>query len=304
MQEFIHGKIKVQKSPIEEPETGESKKWQEANKEWWQKNPMRYDWKEKINANPGSAEYFCEIDKRFFDSAQKYLPQKNKPFDKILDYEFLKNKNVLEIGVGHGSHAELIATNCLTYTGIDLTEAAVQMTKQRMEIKKIESSIFQMDAEKMDFKDASFDFIWSWGVIHHSANTSSVLKEMHRVLKPGGRAIVMIYYRSFWKYYIEVFLVRGLLLGQLRKAGLSEILNNSTDGAIARFYTVPEWRRLTSSVFKCINIFICGQKTDLLLVPGGKFKQLLLNLIPDGLARFFTNALKFGTFLVVDMEKI
>jgi len=44
--------------------------------------------------------------------------------------------------------------------------------------------------------------VWSWGVIHHSANPANVLKEIQRVLRPGGRAITMVYYRGWWNYFV------------------------------------------------------------------------------------------------------
>src|SRR5205085_539710 len=108
----------------------------------------------------------------------------------------LYDKDVLEIGVGQGTHAQLLAPRCKSFTGIDLTTCAVEMTSERLKLFKIPGAVLEMDAEHMSFGDGSFDYIWSWGVIHHSADTNRVLKEMHRVLRPGGKCTVMIYYRS------------------------------------------------------------------------------------------------------------
>ncbi|MBK7629848.1 MAG: class I SAM-dependent methyltransferase [Ignavibacteriales bacterium] len=58
--------------------------------------------------------------------------------------------------------------------------------------------MLKMDAEALQFEDNSFDFVWSWGVIHHSSNTRKILEEIQRVLKPGGEAIIMVYHRSIW----------------------------------------------------------------------------------------------------------
>ena len=62
------------------------------------------------------------------------------------------------------------------------------MTSRRLKLFNIPGKVLQMDAEDMNFADYSFDFIWSWGVIHHSADTRRVLQEMHRVLRRGGTA--------------------------------------------------------------------------------------------------------------------
>jgi ubiquinone/menaquinone biosynthesis C-methylase UbiE len=56
-----------------------------------------------------------------------------------------------------------------------------------------------LDAEQLALAEGSFVVFWSWGVIHHSANTRRILDEMHRVLRPGGSAVVMVYHRGFWR---------------------------------------------------------------------------------------------------------
>ena len=97
----------------------------------------------------------------------------------------------------------------------------------------------KMDAEALQFEDNSFDFIWSWGVIHHSANTRKILEEIHRVLKPGGESIIMVYHRSIWSYYIASGFIQGILLGKLFKYGsLKNLVQNLTDGFTARHYSI------------------------------------------------------------------
>jgi SAM-dependent methyltransferase len=207
---------------------------------------------------------------------------------------------VLEIGVGQGTHAQLIASRCRSFTGIDLTRHAVEMTSRRFEFK-----ILQMDAEMMELSDSSFDFIWSWGVIHHSADTRRVLKEMHRVLRPAGKCIVMIYHRSRWHYWIVSGLFNGLLRGSLRRKGSLHHVNQAfTDGAIARFYTPTEWHEVTNGLFKIKDIQICGLKTEIIPLPNGRFKSILEAIVPNAAARFFTNRLQMGSFLVAHMEKL
>ena len=65
-----------------------------------------------------------------------------------------------------------------------------------------------MDAEHLEFPDETFDFVWSWGVIHHSANTEAIIREIHRVLKPGGEARVMVYHRNSINFWIGLILIR------------------------------------------------------------------------------------------------
>ncbi|MFH1645241.1 MAG: class I SAM-dependent methyltransferase, partial [Candidatus Omnitrophota bacterium] len=147
------------------PDSPEKQKaWQEANKLWWESNPMRYDWKDKIDYEEFTKPFFEEIDSRFFQDAKVYIPFKNIPFDYLIDFNSLSLQDVLEIGVGNGSHARLLAEHSRSFTGIDLTEYAVKSVSKRMECFGLNGNIAQMDAEAMKFDDASFDFVWSWGV--------------------------------------------------------------------------------------------------------------------------------------------
>lgn len=282
-----------------------AEEWQSLNKMWWETQPMRYDQREKITAEPGSLDYFREIDSRFFEAVKSFMPWRKRPFDSLIDFESLKQKEVLEIGVGHGSHAELIQPHCKSFTGIDLTKTACRMTRRRFELVNLKANILQMDAERMSFPDQSFDFIWSWGVIHHSSDTSQIIHEMNRVLRPNGEAVVMVYHRSFWKYYVEGGLVRGLLQGKLfQHSSIDEIVQEASDGAIARYYTPKEWLKLCCGLFQVEDFLVFGQKTDLILLPPGPVKNVLARLLPDSFARLFINQLRFGSFLVVRMKKI
>jgi SAM-dependent methyltransferase len=278
--------------------------WQSANKTWWESTPMRYDWRDEIAAAPGSEAYFIEIDRRFLSSASKYMPWRNVPFDQIIPFEELLDKDVLEIGVGQGTHAQLLAPRCKSFTGIDLTSHAAEMTARRLKLFNMSGKVLQMDAEDMDFSDNSFDFIWSWGVIHHSADTRRVLKEMHRVLRPGGRCTAMVYHRSWWTFYICA-LLKGVFQRQLAKNGNLHHLNQrATDGAIARYYTPGEWQVITLDLFAVESVQIYGLKTDLIPLPYGRVKRLVENFVPDSVVRFLTSHLRMGSFLVVKMRKI
>jgi ubiquinone/menaquinone biosynthesis C-methylase UbiE len=280
------------------------RQWQAANKAWWESTPMRYDWREGIAAKPGSEAYFAEIDQRFLSSARKYMPWDSAPFDEVIPFDELRDKDVLEIGVGQGTHAQLLTTCCKSFTGIDLTSSAAEMTARRLKLFNIPGNILQMDAEEMAFADCSFDFIWSWGVIHHSADTRGVLQEMHRVLRPGGRCAVMVYYKSWWHFYFCGFL-RGVFQRQFKKqVSLHRVAQSVTDGAVARYYTRREWRETTNGLFDVKSIQIYGQKGELIPFPHGRLKQILVDMVPDSAARFLMHRLCGGSFLVAHMQRI
>src|SRR5665213_1220725 len=234
--EFVN-KAKGFDQPTQLPrDAQEQARWQAANKLWWESTPMRYDWREKIAAAPGTTDYYRAIDARFLSAVRKFMPWKNLPFEQLIPFSGLRAKDVLEIGTGQGTHAQLIAPHCRSFTGIDITQASSRQAADRLAHFGIAGRVLEMDAEKMAFPDASFDFIWSWGAIHHSADTSRILAEMNRVLRPGGEAVVMVYHRSWWHFYVGG-LLRGIFRNRLRGANLHTITQGATDGAIARYYT-------------------------------------------------------------------
>jgi ubiquinone/menaquinone biosynthesis C-methylase UbiE len=293
-------------SPTQLPATQEeAAEWQEANRTFWETTPMRYDWKERIGAAEFSNEFYDEIDSRFLTDSKKYLPWKKTPFDPLIDFDLLKSQDVLEIGVGNGTHAQLLASHAKSFTGIDLTQYAATSTANRLKLRNLPGTVMQMDAEKMTFPDNSFDFIWSWGVIHHSSNTRQILSEMNRVLRPGGSATVMVYHRSFWHKYVMAGFFHGVVKGQLfRKKSLHRVLQHNTDGAIARNYTPTEWRKEVQNLFSDVKISVCGSKAEMYPIPAGKLKNALMTATPDMVTRFFTNSLRCGWFLVAEMKVI
>src|SRR4030081_1494334 len=165
---------------------GQIKNW-----EWWKHNPMTYDWEETLRLRAGSREWFEEIDRRFLSAAYFAKGRDGNPFGRFLRPELIAGKKVLEVGCGIGTHAALLAKAGANLTAIDLTERAVQMTRRRFEAFGLQGTIERADAERLPFQDASFDVVWSWGVIHHSSRTENCLSEISRVLQPGGRLLLM-----------------------------------------------------------------------------------------------------------------
>lgn len=113
-----------------------------------------------------------------------------------------RDKDVLEIGVGLGADHQRFAEAGARLTGIDLTPRAVEHTRHRLALLGLSSTVQVGDAETLPFPDASFDLVYSWGVIHHSPDTPAAAREILRVLRPGGRFAVMIYHRRSFVGYM------------------------------------------------------------------------------------------------------
>ena len=126
------------------------------------------------------------------------------------DFESGRRKRVLEIGVGLGADHQSFADHGAVLTGVDLTDRAISHTKKRFELFGLHSELCVADAESLPFAENSFDIVYSWGVLHHSPRTDIAIKEVYRVLKPGGEARIMIY-NKFSVVGLMLWLRYGLL---------------------------------------------------------------------------------------------
>src|SRR5262249_25694600 len=225
---------------------------------------MSYDWHSKAPPKKFSAEWFDEIDRRFIYGARLFA-HKETPFDIIIPFQELKAKRVLEIGCGMGLHTELMTRAGANVLAIDISDVSVNATTARMKLKGLPSDVRQMDAVDLCFPDESFDFVWSWGVIHHSAFTGRIVKQIYRVLRRNAEARVMVYNLEGMLAYI-VFVSRhlwGFWLGR----SFDEALWRSTDGYSARFYSRDTLADLFNTFFRNVRVDVYGQDVDAVPLP-------------------------------------
>jgi len=131
---------------------------------------------------------------------------------KLVPFAEARGKKVLEIGIGNGADGAMFALNGAIYTGADLTTAALEATRRHFEVLGLQGEFKQENAEKLSFADESFDWVYSHGVLHHTPNTAVALSEVWRVLKPGGRAIVMLYHKHSFNYWVRIMTYMRLRL--------------------------------------------------------------------------------------------
>lgn len=125
-------------------------------------------------------------------------------------------KDVLEVGCGNGVDGLMFARHGARYTGIDLTAEAVNATQRHFATEGMQGRFRQENCERLGFPDESFDVVYSFGVLHHTPRPAQAISEVHRVLKPGGVARVMLYHRHSFNYYIRI-------LGFMRARALLEV---------------------------------------------------------------------------------
>jgi SAM-dependent methyltransferase len=236
-------------------------------REWWTRNPMTYDWRAEIPHAPGSPEHLAEVERRFLAASWFAQPPGAPPYSGLIPFADLAGKDVLEIGCGTGVHARLLAQAGAHVTAVDLTPTAVELTRRRLELHALPGDVREADAQELPFAAASFDFVWSWGVVHHSEDTGRVLAEIARVLRPDGRLALMVYHRSSITYWVQYQLIRGVLAGRLLRMSPAEIANRYSDGVIARHYTRAELRRLLEPWFEDIRTEVMGQLGEAVPLP-------------------------------------
>jgi SAM-dependent methyltransferase len=114
------------------------------------------------------------------------------------------NKKILEIGCGNGADGVMFALNGAHYTGVDLTAEAVDATRRHFAAAGVDGELRQENCERLRFADDSFDIVYSFGVLHHTPAPERAVREVYRVLKPGGTARVMLYHRHSINYYVRI----------------------------------------------------------------------------------------------------
>lgn len=259
---------------------------QRDNKRWWTDETMSYDWNSKIAYTKFSPEWFEEADRRFIFGSRLFA-HNIEPFDKIIPFTDLRGKRVLEIGCGMGLHSELMARAGAEVVAIDISGTSVAASKLRFERKNLDIEVHTADAVQLDFPAESFDFVWSWGVIHHSAYTGKIVQEINRVLRSGGQARVMVYHLGGMSAYIV--LVLRYLLGFWFGQNIDQCLWKSSDGYIARYYTRDSLSDLFHTFFDDVHIDVYGQDADGIPLPRFLRQPIMKFLSEETVARWANN---------------
>lgn len=148
--------------------------------------------------------------REFYRSLDEHRYQVHPQLQAAVRFDETRGLRVLEIGCGCGSEAERFVRAGARYTALDLTNAALDLTRRRFHLANFEGRFIQGDAENLPFADGSFDLVYSHGVLHHTPDTPKTIREIHRVLAADGRAIVMLYHRNSFNFQINLRIVRRL----------------------------------------------------------------------------------------------
>lgn len=207
-------------------------------RDWWRDNPMTYgaehgrtEYRDGV-FELGTREFLERVDQEFY-SWNRPLHDR-RPFDRLFPYAaYGPGSRVLEIGCGLGTMAMNWARNGVDMTAVDLNPTSISQTRRRFELLGLKGRIEPMDGRRLELPDGHFDYVYSWGVLHHSPDLAQSLREMMRVVKPGGGFGLMLYNRRSILHAYKTLYTEGFLHWESRFLEPLELASRYGDGARA-----------------------------------------------------------------------
>ena len=235
-----------------------------------------------------SKEYFEEIEEYRYKAEPQIFP--------FAQFTRAHGKKVLEVGVGAGSDfLQWVRAGADAY-GIDITKEGIANVKARLKVYDLKANLTLGDSESLPYDDATFDLVYSWGVIHHTPKTEQALHEIIRVLKPGGTAKIMLYHHAS---LVTFFLwVRHALLAGKPWRSFNWCLANRLESPGTKAYNPRDIRKM----LKGQPVSTVEMTTKLTIYDTLCFAPKALQFIPKALA-FFLGGDRLGWFLLIEFTK-
>jgi ubiquinone/menaquinone biosynthesis C-methylase UbiE len=243
-------------------ETGDSDKDQIQRQ--WNRNPVGSQ--HAGTSQPRTLEWFLEVERHRYRVYAPWMPE-------TMEFAHHAGDEVLEIGGGLGTDLAQFAMHGATVTDVDLAAGHLQLAEENFRLRGLRGRFVHDDAESLPFTDNSFDLVYSNGVLHHTPHTARVVREIHRVLRPGGRAIVMVYAEHSWHYWRKLVWLFGVKEGMLERLSMGEIMSRSVERS------ANEARPLVKTYTKSSAqaLFHAFERVDIVQ------RQLLAEELPSGL---------------------
>jgi SAM-dependent methyltransferase len=244
--------------------------------DYWDTHTLGMQYVTDGNVEVGSAEFFAHI--RPWMNPYKF-PWIMERIER--ESALLQGKLLLEVGCGMGYDSLEFLKRGVRVVATDLTANAVELTRQHFEIEGVLAEDVRMaNALDLPFEDGTFDAVWANGVLHATGDTELAIREVRRVLKSHGRAIISHFYRKpSWMYL-------------LHHLGRENIEYKEEDPPVNQFYTEEE----ILEMFEGFQVLEAVQEHFRALpVRRSGFKAALYqyvfmptyNLIPETLAKRF-----------------
>src|SRR6266704_1634088 len=175
--------------------------------------------REQWSRDPAGAAYGKQHEvgtREFFDAVERHRYAEYAPWmPEVMGFDKFAGMRLLEIGCGMGTDLLQFARGGARVTGVDLTPRSIEISRHHLKVYGKDGDFATTDAEKLPFANDSFDVVYSNGVLHHTPDTAGAVREIHRVLRTGGQARVMLYHRHSANFWGQIILRHGLVHGEL-----------------------------------------------------------------------------------------
>jgi 2-polyprenyl-3-methyl-5-hydroxy-6-metoxy-1,4-benzoquinol methylase len=161
--------------------------------DYWNKNVS--NWEVANHLEVGTPAFFQEVERYRFEKLD-YL-------EDVAGFDDYTGKKVLDVGCGLGTDTSRFALNGANVHGIDIAPRAIELSRKNFEWRGLQGQFDVMDGEAMTFPDNEFDFVYCHTVLHFTCSPHDMIKEIHRVLRPGGKALLMAINRRSWLYFMH-----------------------------------------------------------------------------------------------------
>jgi SAM-dependent methyltransferase len=203
----------------------------------------------------GLHEHFQDDYERFFTDYDRFRYQNERHLLACIDALDVAGKQVLEIGLGEGSDSERLIRRGAHWSGVDLTSESIERVRTRLTLRELPfEDLRQGSVLGLPFVDDSFDMVFSHGVLHHVPDIKQAQNEIHRVLRPGGELVIMMYARWSLNYLVSIGLIRraallaafplaraGILKSDPSHGTLAGHLDNATKLGLFRYLRLDEF---------------------------------------------------------------
>jgi len=239
---------------------------------YWSENPPQTWYSDK---KPLSNEWFNEIAYLRYNRYYEYLPS-------VAEFDSHYGENILEIGIGIGTDLVEYAKNGSIVYGIDFAKNAVKTTKANFKRLGLQSNLVVANAENLPYETGVFDLIFCFGVLHHISDTEKAIQEIYRVLKPDGKAIIMLYAIG-WKHIFKRLFISGILRGDLFRLGYQRPINKNTEpqgnSPLTKVYTKRAIKRLFKDFDVEITRHRLGEYFDYAPYNTKKFPDIIVKIM-------------------------
>ena len=229
-------------------QTGDSYKDRVQNQ--WNENPVGSHYARQ--SQPRTLDWFLEVERHRYGVYAPWMPA-------VMEFAKHAGRDVLEIGGGLGTDLAQFARNGARVTDLDLAAGHLRLAEENFRLRGLSGRFIHHDAESLPFDHRSFDVVYSNGVLHHTPNTATVVGEIYRVLRPGGRAIIMLYAENSLHYWRKLVWRSGVRDGLLDRMSMGEIMSRQVERSanetrpLVKVYTKPRAARLFRN-FECVEI--------------------------------------------------